>query len=88
MHFIPNHIDYCNNHYKINHAGTNLLPSKRNGLNDKEFYCYKFRSMKVNAEADTLQATKDDPEKHAGEILCVRQTSMNFLSLLMYCWET
>lgn len=28
MHFIPNHINYCNNHYKINHAGTNLLPSK------------------------------------------------------------
>lgn len=73
---------------KLTMPGPIFFRQKRNGLNDKEFYCYKFRSMKANAEADTLQATKDDPEKHAGEILCVRQTSMNFLSLLMYCWET
>lgn len=43
--------------------GPIFFRQKRNGLNDKEFYCYKFRSMKVNAEADTLQATKDDPRK-------------------------
>ena len=43
--------------------GPIFFKQNRNGLNDKEFYCYKFRSMKVNKEADTLQATKDDPRK-------------------------
>lgn len=36
---------------------------KRNGLNGKEFYCYKFRSMKVNVEADRVQAKPNDPRK-------------------------
>lgn len=36
---------------------------KRNGLNGKEFYCYKFRSMKVNIEADRVQAMPNDPRK-------------------------
>jgi putative colanic acid biosynthesis UDP-glucose lipid carrier transferase len=35
----------------------------RTGLNGRDFYCYKFRSMHVNADADRLQATKDDPRK-------------------------
>lgn len=48
---------------KITMPGPIFFKQKRNGLNDKEFYCYKFRSMKVNAEADNLQATKDDPRK-------------------------
>lgn len=32
----------------------------RTGKNKKPFYCYKFRSMKSNKEADNLQATQDD----------------------------
>ncbi len=35
----------------------------RTGLNGRDFYCYKFRSMHVNTDADSLQATKDDPRK-------------------------
>lgn len=35
----------------------------RTGYNGKSFKIYKFRSMKVNADADKLQATKDDPRK-------------------------
>jgi len=35
----------------------------RTGLNGHDFYCYKFRSMHVNSDADRLQATKDDPRK-------------------------
>ena len=35
----------------------------RTGLDGHQFYCYKFRSMHVNKEADSLQATKDDPRK-------------------------
>lgn len=35
----------------------------RTGLDGRDFYCYKFRSMHVNADADRLQATKEDPRK-------------------------
>ncbi len=35
----------------------------RTGLDGHDFYCYKFRSMHVNADADRLQATKEDPRK-------------------------
>lgn len=35
----------------------------RTGYNGKPFMIYKFRSMKINAEADTLQATENDPRK-------------------------
>lgn len=35
----------------------------RTGYNGRDFMVYKFRSMKVNADADKLQATKDDPRK-------------------------
>ncbi len=48
---------------KITSPGPVFFKQKRNGLNGKEFYCYKFRSMKVNKDADTVQATKDDPRK-------------------------
>jgi putative colanic acid biosysnthesis UDP-glucose lipid carrier transferase len=32
----------------------------RSGRNNKTFFCHKFRSMKVNKESDTKQATKND----------------------------
>ena len=35
----------------------------RTGYNGKPFYIYKFRSMKVNKDADKLQATENDPRK-------------------------
>ena len=40
-----------------------IFKQHRIGLNDKEFSMYKFRSMNVNADADKLQATADDPRK-------------------------
>ena len=43
--------------------GPLFFRQKRNGLNGREFYCYKFRSMKVNADADRIQATEHDPRK-------------------------
>ena len=71
---------------KITMPGPIFFCQKRNGLNDKEFYCIKFRSMKVNAEADTLQATKDDPRKTKwGDIM--RKTNIDelpqFLNVLI-----
>ncbi|WP_422858224.1 undecaprenyl-phosphate glucose phosphotransferase [Flagellimonas sp. S174] len=32
----------------------------RNGIDNREFYCYKFRSMAPNQDADSFQATKND----------------------------
>ena len=43
--------------------GPILFKQKRNGLDAKEFSCLKFRSMHINDEADSLQATEDDPRK-------------------------
>ena len=48
---------------KATSPGPVFFKQKRSGLNGKEFYCYKFRSMKVNAMSDTLQATEHDPRK-------------------------
>ena len=48
---------------KITSPGPVFFKQKRNGINGKEFWCYKFRSMKVNKDADKVQATKNDPRK-------------------------
>ncbi len=45
--------------------GPLFFKQARTGLNGKTFQCYKFRSMHVNKDADTAQATKDDPRKFA-----------------------
>lgn len=58
--------------------GPVFFKQKRNGLNGEEFVCYKFRSMKVNADADKLQATENDPRKTKwGNIM--RKTSIDEL---------
>jgi lipopolysaccharide/colanic/teichoic acid biosynthesis glycosyltransferase len=40
--------------------GPVLFKQLRSGRNDEPFWCYKFRSMKVNDASDKKQATKDD----------------------------
>ncbi len=46
---------------KITMPGPIFFKQKRTGYDGKEFYCYKFRSMKINEECDEVQAVKDDP---------------------------
>lgn len=48
---------------KYQSPGPIFFKQKRTGLNGSTFNCLKFRSMKTNGHADTVQATKDDPRK-------------------------
>lgn len=45
---------------KLSSKGPVFFRQLRNGLDYKEFYCYKFRSMKLNPEADIHQVHKND----------------------------
>ena len=49
---------------KIQSPGPLLFKQERTGVDGKSFNMLKFRSMHVNADADRLQATKDDPRKY------------------------
>ena len=45
---------------KLESPGPVFFKQKRSGINYKPFYCYKFRTMTVNSESDSKQATKND----------------------------
>lgn len=63
---------------KLESKGPVFFKQKRNGLDYKEFYCYKFRSMKPNPEADIHQVRKNDIRiTKMGKIL--RKTSLDEL---------
>ena len=49
---------------KIQSPGPIFFKQARTGIDGKTFMMLKFRSMHVNADADRLQATKDDPRKY------------------------
>ena len=49
---------------KIQSPGPLLFKQERTGMDGKSFNMLKFRSMHVNADADKIQATKDDPRKY------------------------
>ncbi len=61
---------------KITSPGPIFFKQKRTGLYGQEFECYKFRTMRVNSDADKLQAVKDDPRKtRIGDFL--RRTNLD-----------
>jgi len=58
--------------------GPVFFRQSRNGIDNREFYCYKFRSMAPNIHADHAQATKNDMRiTGLGRIL--RRTSIDEL---------
>ena len=70
---------------KLSSPGPVFFKQKRSGLNGKDFYCYKFRSMRVNVDSDKMQATKDDPRKtRIGEFM--RRTSVDELPQFINVW--
>ena len=70
---------------KQSSPGPIFFKQKRSGLNGKAFYCYKFRSMRVNIDSDKVQATKDDPRKtRIGEFM--RRTSIDELPQFINVW--
>ena len=46
---------------KLSSSGPIIFKQARTGIYGKDFDCYKFRSMKMNEDADEKQAEKDDP---------------------------
>ncbi len=61
---------------KVTSPGPILFKQKRTGLYGQDFECYKFRTMRVNAEADKVQAVKNDPRKtRIGDFL--RRTNLD-----------
>ncbi|RZK67487.1 MAG: exopolysaccharide biosynthesis polyprenyl glycosylphosphotransferase, partial [Pedobacter sp.] len=45
---------------KLQSKGPVLFKQQRSGRNDEPFWCFKFRSMRLNSNSDKTQATKDD----------------------------
>lgn len=63
---------------KCSSPGPIFFKQKRTGYKGGEFDCYKFRTMRVNSDSDTVQASKHDPRKtRVGDFL--RRTSIDEL---------
>lgn len=71
---------------KIQSPGPIYFKQERSGLNGKIFKCYKFRSMKVNDDADKVQATENDPRKYPfGNFM--RKTNLDEIPQLINVWR-
>ena len=63
---------------KLESKGPVFFKQRRNGLDYKEFFCYKFRSMRPNPMAHLHQVRKDDP-RITGIGKIIRKTSIDEL---------
>ncbi len=71
---------------KLSSPGPVYFKQQRTGYLGKSFMCYKFRTMKVNANSDSCQATRDDPRKtRFGDFL--RRTSIDELPQFINVWR-
>lgn len=71
---------------KLSSEGPVLFRQKRSGRNNQVFYCYKFRTMRMNKHSDSKQAVKEDPRiTPVGKFL--RKTNLDelpqFMNVLM-----
>lgn len=63
---------------KLESNGPVIFMQQRSGKNNKPFWCFKFRSMAINAESNSAQAVKNDTRiTRIGAIL--RKTSLDEL---------
>lgn len=71
---------------KLSSPGPIFFKQERTGLRGETFFCYKFRTMRVNNDSDTQQATKNDPRKtRFGNFL--RKSSIDELPQFFNVWK-
>lgn len=71
---------------KMSSPGPVYFKQDRTGYLGKSFKCLKFRTMKVNVNADRAQATEHDPRKtRVGDFL--RRTSIDELPQFINVWK-
>ena len=71
---------------KLSSPGPIFFVQKRTGYRGQAFNCYKFRTMRINADSDTRQATKGDPRvTRFGNFL--RRTSIDELPQFYNVWR-
>ena len=71
---------------KLSSPGPVFFVQRRTGYRGQAFNCYKFRTMRVNNDSDTLQATKGDPRvTRVGNFL--RRTSIDELPQFYNVWR-